>query len=144
MKMYFKVIFIFLFMASCSGKTKIPPGVMGPEKMEKVLWDVFMADVAAQQISGNDTTVVLSDKIKELSEESFRVNKIKEKDFFNSYNWYIKHPEIFNQLLDSIYSRQSHERDRNLPDKSLPKEKLKDSIEQIQKSGYENKDIKGQ
>ncbi len=99
MKMYFKVSLIFLFMASCSGKTEIPPDVMGPEKMEKVLWDVFMADVAAQQISGNDTTVVLSDKIKELTEESFRVNKIKEKDFFHSYNWYIKHPEIFNRLL---------------------------------------------
>jgi len=121
MKMYFKVSLIFLFMASCSGKTEIPPDVMGPEKMEKVLWDVFMADVAAQQISGNDTTVVLSDKIKELTEESFRVNKIKEKDFFHSYNWYIKHPEIFNRLL-IVYTAAIFGKRFKLPDKSLPKE----------------------
>lgn len=106
MKKYFVVI-AAIFLLSCSKGDKIPDNVVKPDRMEKLLWDTFLAEAAAQQISAKDSTVVLSDKIKELTKKALQINKISETAFFRSYNWYVNHPETFSAVLDSLYNRKS-------------------------------------
>lgn len=121
MKVYISFIMAVLLF-SCSGGDDIPDNVMKPDKMEQVLWDAFLAEAAAQQISGKDSTVVLSDKIKELTGIAFEINKVTDSEFFRSYNWYIKHPGIFGALLDSLYDRKSAREETVKPIDSLPGE----------------------
>lgn len=101
------IISIMLALIACSDNDKIPHDVMQPEKMQKVLWDTFYAEAAAQQMSGKDSTIILSDKVKELTGEAFRYNKITEAEFLHSYNWYLNHPEVFDVMLDTLYNRKS-------------------------------------
>lgn len=129
------IIAIIMWLAACSDNDKIPADVMQPEKMQKVLWDTFYAEAAAQQMSGKDSTIILSDKVKELTGEAFRYNKITEAEFLHSYNWYLNHPEIFDVMLDTLCNRKSRApQDEpallpHVPSKALKLEKgKKDSV----------------
>lgn len=104
-----QVLMVSILIAGCSGEDRIPEDVIKPEEMRKVMWDVFMAETFAQVSSNSDTTVVLSDKIKELTREALDIHDLTEKEFFRSYDWYVDHPSVFNPILDSLYAHKSAE-----------------------------------
>lgn len=96
-----------LLISACKSGQRIPENVLQPEEMKKVMWDVFLAEAWANQSISGDSNLVLSDKVKEFTQDAFEVNKMTEEEFFKSYNWYINHPDIFNVLLDSLQKSKS-------------------------------------
>lgn len=97
--------FLFIILlVSCSGKDKVPKTVIQPEKMQEVLWDVFLSEAWARQSAIADSTLVLSDEVKRKTEKVLAFHGVSEKRFFESYDWYLKHPAIFRSLLDSLHN----------------------------------------
>lgn len=107
MKKYAHYFLLICLLISCSGKNEMPDGIIDPDRMQEVLWDVFLADSWAQHAKLKDTTIELSDEVKALSAEVFRLNGLSKEEFIKNYSWYRDHPEIFNQVLDSLSSRKS-------------------------------------
>ncbi len=108
----YPILCVLIMAMGCNKEKRIPRNVLQPEEMKQVMWDVFLAEAWANQIVARDSTVVLSDQLKELTQNVFQVNKTSEKEFFESYKWYINHPEVFNVLLDSLQKVKSDDVNR--------------------------------
>lgn len=98
------VIFL-LILSSCNGD-RAPKNLLAEDKMEAVLWDMARAQALASIEAKNDSTINADEQTKVLSNIVFQTHQISEKTFNESYNWYIKHPEVFQKLLDSLQSRK--------------------------------------
>lgn len=109
MNKLFLIFFCTLLFVACSDKNSIPKGIIKPGKMEKVMWDMFMAQAWAQQAAVKDSTIHVSDKVKEFSQYAFDINQITEKEFVSSYNWYLKNPGRLKPILDSLSAHKSFE-----------------------------------
>lgn len=105
MRILFALSLLFLLF-SCSKKRVVPKGILEPKKMELVFWDYIRADVYTRDFIKregiNDTlqNVMLQKKI-------FAYYHISKDDFYNSYEYYTKHPELMTVLTDSILARQN-------------------------------------
>ena len=102
---YFFAFLLFINTA-CSKNDKIPPDVLGMEKMEKVLWDMIQADRFASQYLAKDSarknirkeTIVLYEHV-------FQLNKITKDEFVKSYKYYLSRPDITKVIFDSLATR---------------------------------------
>jgi hypothetical protein len=109
MQKYIVVLCTF-FLFSCENKNSIPSGILKPQKMEIVLWDILRADVFAFDFIKKDTlknpeleNVILQQKI-------FAVHKISKEEFYKSYEFYKAHPNIMQPMLDSLISKATREK----------------------------------
>jgi len=96
-----------IIFTGCKGKVRPPKGVLSKEKMSSVLWDMFQAQGWAQQASLKDSSLNLPAETKILSDKVLQIHNLSPQDFSKSYNWYLKHPDIFDELLDTLYMRKS-------------------------------------
>ncbi len=101
----------------CRDKESVPSDILKPAKMQKVMWDMFEAQALAQQRSSKDSSTTVVIETRKLSDDVFKIHGITEMKFTESYQWYLKHPSLLNQLLDSIYSQKS---DENRPVQDVP------------------------
>ena len=101
--------------ASCSNNNQPPSDIINREKMQQVLWDMFLAQSLAQHHTANDSNTSEVIEIKNLSANVFKIHGITEQKFTNSYKWYLAHPAILNEILDTIYSKKSRE-EESLPE----------------------------
>ena len=108
----FCFIFCTVFIFSCSSEDKAPSGVIQPETMKNVLWDIMSAQFMAQEISRKDSPVNTMAQTKALTQKVFEIHKITATDFNKSYDWYIKHPETMKRIFDSLYTQK--QRDHSL------------------------------
>ena len=108
----FCFIFCIVFIFSCSSEDKAPSGIIQPETMKNVLWDVMSAQFMAQGISRKDSPVNTMAQTKALTQKVFEIHKITAADFNKSYDWYIKHPETMKRIFDSLYTQK--QRDHSL------------------------------
>ena len=51
-----RIYFVLLIVVFASCKSKIPKDVLPPDKMQKVLWDVLLADEMTTQLRNTDST----------------------------------------------------------------------------------------
>ncbi len=104
----FSKLSIFMLLAvliSCS-KSKLPKGIFGPEKMQAVYWDYIRADVYANEIIRNDTNRnTIKENIK-LQQKIFALHKITKEEFYKSYDYYLNHPSLMQEMLDTMTLRQ--------------------------------------
>jgi len=99
------LLFCFLlFSVSCSDKNKIPKGVLSPVKMQAVLTDILVADVLNNERILKDTALKLPAENASYFQKIFQLHHISKKDFDKSYNFYLKRPDLFKVILDSISS----------------------------------------
>lgn len=99
---------IFLVLAvliSCS-KSKVPKGIFDPEKMQAVYWDYIRADVYANEIIRNDTNRNTTKENLQLQQEIFVSHKITKEEFYKSYDYYLNHPSLMQEMLDTMTVRQ--------------------------------------
>jgi hypothetical protein len=99
-------ILVLILLAACTDKTSIPSNVLKQEKMEKVLWDMIVADRYATQFVMRDTTK------KDVTQETFRlysqvfaVHDITREEFVKSYKFYMTRPDLSKVLFDTILQR---------------------------------------
>lgn len=99
---------IILSLASCS-KTKESEKVLGQAKMQDVMWDMIRADVLTSEFPRKDST---DPKIKNitLQKKIFHAHGITREEFYNSFDFYTKKPEVLTVMLDTVAARQSRSR----------------------------------
>jgi hypothetical protein len=92
--------------AGCSDKS-VPSGILPREKMEKVLWDMIQADQYAGVLA-KDSTAHMADLKAErlrLYDQVFRLHDVSREKFRKSYQYYSDHPELSQDLFDSLLVR---------------------------------------
>ena len=82
-----------------------PKGLMGEEKMKKVLWEYLNADVYTREYLTDSTKedTLLNAK---LQKEIFKKNGVTADEFYTTYNYYTDHPKEMLDMLDSMAAQQ--------------------------------------
>ena len=119
------ILMMSFILFSCSGKYKVPPGILQREEMQNVLWDIMRAQALAVEMARKDSTIREVAQIKMLTQEVFDIHHINSSDFDKSYAWYTSHPHMMRMVLDSMNSR--NQRQSELRMKGGYKSPVKDS-----------------
>ena len=82
--------------------------------MKSILWDVMRAQTLATETSLKDTTVSVAVENQFLSKKIFKMHHTDSTHFVESYNWYVKHPEVLKLIFDSLYTQKQRESDTRL------------------------------
>ena len=76
-----------------------------PNKMEKIMWDMHRAYIYAHDFISMDSTKNDSLELNEMKKTIFEKYKVSEKEYEQSYQYYLSHP---NQMIIIIDSIQAH------------------------------------
>lgn len=104
-KGFFLILFIAVLIVACK-RSRVPEGIMPPEKMENVLWDIIQADEFAKgyvlpfDSTLNDTTEMLK-----LYKKTFAFNKTTREEFEKSFAYYRTNNTLMKEVLDSLNAR---------------------------------------
>ncbi|MBG9374927.1 DUF4296 domain-containing protein [Panacibacter sp. DH6] len=102
-------IVVAVIFAACSSPNEIPDDVLGINEMKPIMWDMLRAGSLAQNLSGIDTV-----KIRDISTNSyqqiFQLYGISKEQFYDSYQYYIEHPDKQKILLDSVVGYANRKR----------------------------------
>lgn len=102
------LLFFLLIAFSC--RDKVPKGILKPEKMQAVMWDVMRAEVLTENFISRDSS---KDKIAEnikLQKQAFQLNGVTKEDYYRSLEFYKKKPALFGPMLDSLSARKDREK----------------------------------
>ena len=108
------IVFLLLMTASCCfscNETK-SHSILPEEKMQSVIWQLIKADVYTVDFLQKDSNVNAPFKNAELQKSIFEKEKISKEQFQESYDFYIKHPELMKNIFDTILNRNSREKIR--------------------------------
>ena len=107
MKVAIPGFFLLVMITSCGEKNKVPKGILQPQKMEVVLWDILQADAFLKEFVINKDSIVNDTSVsKGVYEKVFQFNKISAAQFDTSFAYYQRHPALLKEILDSIYSKR--------------------------------------
>lgn len=102
-----KALLPFLLMAlvACSSKKKLPAGVLQPDKMKIVFWDMVRADqFLSAYVFDKDSTADKRRLSDSLYAVVFRIHHITPGTFSKSFEYYRRDPEAMKALIDSVNS----------------------------------------
>jgi len=121
------IIFFTIIAIGCTNKSRIPSDVLAKDKMEKVLWDMMMADRFATQFIVKDSAKrdVTAETFR-LYSQVFAMNKISREEFVRSYKFYMTRPDISKVLFDTILQRANRQKEELY----RPRERL-DTIKKV-------------
>jgi hypothetical protein len=97
------LIFSVLFLFYACSSSPVPRGILPPERMQKVVYDLIRVDEFINNFVVKDSTVDVKKKRSSLYEQAFKVNNTNKKEFYSSYKYYQQHPDIQRGLFDSLY-----------------------------------------
>ena len=106
---------------SCSNKQALPPAILKPAVMQKVMWDILRADAFTFDFIKRDSTKKPEAENVKLQQQVFAIHKVSKEDFYKSYNYYKVHPDLLQPILDSMISKATR-------DKYINTKSRKDSI----------------
>lgn len=104
MRLLLLLFWISLFAGSCSDKKKIPNGVLPPEKMQVVLTDILIADALNSERIVKDSTLKWPNENASGFLKVFQLHHTTKNEFNRSYNFYLKRPDLFKVITDSVSS----------------------------------------
>jgi hypothetical protein len=96
-----------MLIAGCGGGGKTPAGILTPEKMEAVLWDMlrtdqFLTDFVFSKDSTLNKTVESTKKYSQV----LALHQVSKDDFKKSFLYYQDNPGKMKVLMDSISKRK--------------------------------------
>ena len=103
------ILLIFLFVIAGCQKSKVPKDLLSPEKMQAVYWDYLRADVFVNEFVRKDSTLKPDIESARLQNEVFQLHKTSRSQFYDSYQYYLKHPELMKAVLDTMIKRKQEE-----------------------------------
>ncbi|MEO7264732.1 MAG: DUF4296 domain-containing protein [Ferruginibacter sp.] len=112
-------LFLLVILGSCSGDS-LPKEIIPPTQMQDVLWDYLRADVYTTDFIVTDSTKNAVTENIRLQKIVFAKHKVSKQQFYKSYNYYLEHPELMTQLLDSMMAMQNRKQ-INISDSILQK-----------------------
>jgi hypothetical protein len=98
---------VLLAGTGCADKDRVPSGILPLSKMQTVMWDMIQADQYAALSVAKDSSPHVNTKAETLKlyEEVFRLHEVSREEFRKSYQYYLDHPELNQQLFDSLISQ---------------------------------------
>jgi hypothetical protein len=99
---------LLLVLAACSDKPA--RGILTQPEMQGMIWDMMQVDEFATGYLYNDTSLVLANERLKLYKDVFRLHKISEKTFADSYRYYAARPDMMKEMFDSLTARGERER----------------------------------
>jgi hypothetical protein len=96
----------------CKDGDKLPSGILKPEKMETVMWDVVRADVFTGEYIKADSGKNLAQENIRLQKKIFAINNTTREEYYNSYEYYKSKPDMMRALLDTMVARVNRSRNR--------------------------------
>lgn len=96
----FILICSVFFLVNCSDR---PSNVLSDKKMEDVIYDLYLAEAVKDRnyaMFNNDSA-----RKQQLANDVFKKNKIKERDFDSSLEWYAGNLERYLKILDRVSER---------------------------------------
>lgn len=115
MKSIFCIGFL-IALFSCAGN-KIPPDILPPEKMEKLLWEQMRAEVFTKNFIAKDSAKNISQENLLLQQKIFQKYKITAASFYKSYDFYLQHDGMMKDILDSIMAKEQRGREKEIKEK---------------------------
>ncbi|MBK6380313.1 MAG: DUF4296 domain-containing protein [Chitinophagaceae bacterium] len=110
--MKLNILFIGLvLMISCGKKDKLPAGILKPEKMQAVLWDVIKADVFTTDFIKKDSSKNAASENLKLQQQIFAIHKVTKADFYTSYDYYKTNTVEFKKIMDSMVSQAERKKE---------------------------------
>jgi hypothetical protein len=105
-------LFIFLFagcltVAACGSDKPVPAGVLPPEKMQEVVWDLMRADqfVVGFAIPKDSALNKDAEKIKWYN-RVLGIHRVSEQQFKESFRYYQTRPDLVAIMMDSIARKE--------------------------------------
>jgi hypothetical protein len=95
------VIIFCLLLFSCTANT-IPSGILPPEKMKVIIFDLVRIDEYAGNYLTRDSTIKIQDKRLELYTKVFALHHTTKDEFYKSYRFYEQHPDKQKLVFDSL------------------------------------------
>jgi hypothetical protein len=94
------ICIVLLFVFSC--KPSLPDGILKPDKMKLVLWDISRADELVNYYSIKDSTFKKPEKYNAFYDTVFRLHNITNQEFNKSFQYYQDRPALLKIILDSL------------------------------------------
>lgn len=109
----FLVFIVLFFLVSCnsSNSKKNDQQIIPINEMRKIVWDMFKADEYYIRISDKDTLDKTQTGNLRLYDQVFSTYGISKKRFYNSYQYYQSHPDLFKTLIDSVDALSKRQRE---------------------------------
>jgi hypothetical protein len=99
--------------SSCGNKDKLPAGILKPEKMQAVLWDVIKAEAFTNEFIKKDSAKNAAAENLKLQQQIFAIHKISKTDFYNSYDYYKLNTVVFKKIVDSMIAQAERKKYNN-------------------------------
>lgn len=100
--------YLFLVMAfclfSCTSKNEIPKEILKPKLMRSIFWDFTRAEIYAHEYIKKDSTKNDSIILRNMQQSILLHYKTSKLDYDRSYEYYVSHPDLMAEILDSILS----------------------------------------
>lgn len=96
------LLFVLVAITSCTNNGKTPSGILKPEKMQAVLWDVIKAEAFTTEFIKKDSAKNAAEENLKLQQQIFAIHQVSKDDFYNSYNYYKTNTPVFKVMLDSM------------------------------------------
>ncbi|MBM3915613.1 MAG: DUF4296 domain-containing protein [Sphingomonadales bacterium] len=95
-----------ILMVCCSDK-KVPSGVLPPDKMQEVVWDMMRADqfVVGFVLPKDSSLQRETEKIKWYN-RVLAIHKVSERQFKESFRYYQTRPDLMAVIMDSISRKE--------------------------------------
>src|SRR5688572_27577980 len=95
-----RILFLsIVFIIFCTKRTNIPSGIIKPQEMQNIFWDMIRGDILAQEIIKNDSTKNLKTESFAITEKIFSIHKIGRAKFEESIAFYEKHPGLVKMIF---------------------------------------------
>ena len=96
------LLFVLVIINSCGNNGKTPSGILKPEKMQAVLWDVIKAEAFTNDFIKKDSSKNAAAENLKLQQQIFAIHQVSKNDFYKSYDYYKTNTPVFRVMLDSM------------------------------------------
>ena len=107
------ILLITVVFISCGNKNNLPPGILKPDKMQAVLWDVIRADAFTTDFIKKDSSKNAVEENVKLQKIIFAQHKVSKKIFYESYDFYKTNTQLFKPIIDSLINKANRERNKS-------------------------------
>ena len=98
------------FFLSCGGD-KVPAGILPPQQMETIVWQLMQTDEFVANAFVRDSTKNITTERIRRYRQVFLLNNTSKEAFEKSYDYYMAHPGVTKTMFDSLSARATRRAD---------------------------------
>lgn len=96
------IVILSALVYNCSPEPRIPKGILPPQEMEILLFDMLRTDEYLNLYVVNDS---LNLRRKNFYQKVLQIHKVSKQDFQKSFSFYQAHPNMLKVILDSLHGK---------------------------------------